>query len=323
MPSPLLSGRTHAGIALARAASTERPAARRRASASGTAPDRGARRLVARRDPWLSGDVPAPRDEARPAPRPVVGPQPPSAFPSLAGAPARGVDHGANRGADHGPAHGGRRWSADAWLLVRNGGPSGTLAGLVPSYGASQYGLVVRRTFGAGPRAPAFAYVRIAGATGHDEAQLAAGLGLRPLPRIPLALLGEARLQRDGQGMALRPALAAVSEVPPARLPFGIEGNVYAQAGWVGGAGATPFFDAQATVERRIPLPLAGVELRLGGGAWAGGQKGATRLDVGPRAALRTAIAGRPVQVAADWRVRVAGDAAPGSGPALTLSTGF
>ena len=63
--------------------------------------------------------------------------------------------------------------------------------------------------------------------------------------------------------------------------------------------------------------------MRLGAGAWAGGQEGATRLDLGPRASLRLRLGETASRLALDWRFRVAGEARPASGPALTLSAGF
>jgi hypothetical protein len=44
---------------------------------------------------------------------------------------------------------------------------------------------------------------------------------------------------------------------------------------------------------------------------------------VGPRLSIRLPGAARNLRVTADWRVRVAGDAAPGSGPALTIGGDF
>lgn len=218
----------------------------------------------------------------------------------------------------------GQRWSGDAWLFLRGGGGrEGALASLLPSYGASQFGVVVRRSFGPGPRGAAFAYLRIAGATTGEDGQAAAGLGLRPSAGLPIAFLAEARLQKEQDASRVRPALAAVSEIPPVGMPLGLEATIYAQGGWVGGRNATPFFDAQANVEKPFPLDAKDTELRLGGGVWTGGQRGAARLDIGPRAALRSRVAGVPLQAALDWRFRVAGDARPGSGLALTLSTGF
>ena len=64
-------------------------------------------------------------------------------------------------------------------------------------------------------------------------------------------------------------------------------------------------------------------ELRLGGGAWGGAQDGAKRVDVGPTATLDLPVGGVNTRLSADYRFRVAGDAAPDSGAAITFSAGF
>ena len=63
--------------------------------------------------------------------------------------------------------------------------------------------------------------------------------------------------------------------------------------------------------------------LRVGAGAWGGAQEGASRLDVGPTAAETFRLGDVRARLAADYRVRVAGEAEPASGPALTVSAGF
>jgi hypothetical protein len=120
----------------------------------------------------------------------------------------------------------------------------------------------------------------------------------------------------------VRPAIFAYSEFPPLELPLGVRGEVYVQGGYVGGRFATPFVDGQVRVDRELGHRGA-AELRAGGGAWSGAQKGAKRLDVGPGATIAVELGGAPVRMSADWRFRVAGDANPSSGPALTVSTGF
>ena len=155
----------------------------------------------------------------------------------------------------------------------------------------------------------------------------ALGLALRPLRHVPLAVMGEVRLQDSGGPVRARPVIMAVSELAPVRLPLGAEAEIYGEAGWAGGRGATAFYDAAGVVEHSVIRPLPGFDLRLGGGLWTGGQRGAARLDLGPRIELRGAI-GKPgkqigVRLAVDWRFRVAGRAEPGSGPAITLSAGF
>jgi hypothetical protein len=128
---------------------------------------------------------------------------------------------------------------------------------------------------------------------------------------------------RDAQGIRLRPAIAVVSELPPARLPLGFTGEAYAQAGYIGGRGATAFVDGLVRAERPL-ASVAGFDIRAGGGAWGARQRGAERLDMGPVASVRFRLGtSASARVEADWRFRVAGRSRPGSGPALTLSAGF
>lgn len=220
------------------------------------------------------------------------------------------------------------RWSGDGWVLVRRGSGGLAAASGFPAYGASQAGGVVRFALVPGSSRAPQAYVRVSRALGgFDEGEVAAGLSARPFAAVPLRLLGEARVQRGAGVTRVRPAVSLVSELPPLRLPLGIEGEGYAQVGYAAapfGAkrGATPFFDVQAVAERR--LASAGpVEVRVGAGAWSGGQEGAARLDLGPRASARIGLGPARSRLAFDWRFRVAGNARPASGPTVTFSAGF
>ena len=152
---------------------------------------------------------------------------------------------------------------------------------------------------------------------------MALGLALRPIARLPVSLQGEARYTSAPAAHALRPAVLAVTELPPFTLPLGMRGEMYGQAGYVGGNYATGFADGQLRVDHRV-LRLGKADLRLGGGAWGGIQKGASRLDVGPSLTFGQPLGGpASVRLGADWRFRVVGKAAPGAGPAVTLSAGF
>lgn len=223
------------------------------------------------------------------------------------------------------------RWSADAWVLLRQGGNGFNLPGAglpganLPSgaYGASQAGAVLRyRLAPSSGHRPAL-YLRGTSALQSPRGEeLAAGLAARPLPKVPLAAMVEARATRTMTGTIVRPAAAVVSELPPYTLPFGLRAEAYAQAGYVGGRGATAFVDGQARLERNL-VSAGRWQLRAGGGTWGGAQKGAKRLDVGPTATLDVPLGPVTGRLAADWRFRVAGNAAPTSGPALTLSAGF
>lgn len=216
------------------------------------------------------------------------------------------------------------RWSADGWLLLRRGGSGVSPGGaLLPALGASQAGAVVRyRLAPASAHRPAL-HLRASSALQQPRGEeLAAGLAMRPLAGVPVVAMAEARLTQTADGTRLRPAAALVTELPPADLPGGLRAETYVQAGYVGGAGATPFIDGQARIE--APLVSVGkLRLRAGGGVWGGAQKDASRLDVGPTATLALPLGSGGGRLSADWRFRVAGNAAPASGPALTLSAGF
>lgn len=228
-------------------------------------------------------------------------------------------------------AAGERRWSGDSWLLLRRGGYGFNLSGAglpganLPSgtYGASQAGAVLRyRLAPTSPHRPA-AYFRVSSGLERPRGEEAAlGLSLRPLSKVPVAALAEGRVIRTLSGILVRPALALVSEFPPQPLPLGIRGEAYAQAGWVGGKYSTAFADGQARLEKPL-LSTGRLELRAGAGVWGGAQRGAKRLDVGPTATLAVPLGEAGGRLSADWRFRIAGEAAPGSGPALTLSAGF
>lgn len=217
------------------------------------------------------------------------------------------------------------RWSGDAWLLLRRGGNVSLTSGPgFATYGASQAGAVLRYRLAPDNRHRPAAYLRATAAlNGSGEREVAAGLSARPVAALPVAVLAEVRVTRQSDGTHPRPAAMAVTEFAPVDLPQRLRAEVYGQAGYVGGRYATAFVDGQFRLDRGM-AEAASADLRLGAGVWGGAQKGASRLDLGPTASASLAASQRVfVRVAADWRFRVAGNAAPASGPALTLSAGF
>jgi hypothetical protein len=143
----------------------------------------------------------------------------------------------------------------------------------------------------------------------------ALGLDWQPARRLPLHLLAERRqaLGRDGRSAFGLTLYGGVDDAALGRLRI----DAYAQAGIVGARRRDGFADGGL----RLSLPAG--RLKLGAGLWTAVQPGVARVDVGPQLSLRVGVAGRPVTLAADWRLRVAGNARPGSGPAVTLATGF
>lgn len=220
------------------------------------------------------------------------------------------------------------RWSGDGWLLWRQDAGGLPVGGFAPaSYGASQAGAVLRYRLVSDSRHQPLAYLRISSAlassgTSPGQPELAFGFGARPLPRLPVSVLAELRVTESGGRTRVRPAIAAVAGLPRQRLPLGFGIEAYGQAGYVAGPDATAFADGQARLDRRIAR-LGTSELRGGGAVWGGAQRGAGRLDVGPSASIELRLGPTNARLSADWRFRLAGRAAPASGPAVTLSAGF
>lgn len=215
------------------------------------------------------------------------------------------------------------RWSGDAWLLWRRDSVGSPAAGQ-PSYGRSQAGAVLRFRLAPASGHRPVAYARVTRAlAGPSETEFAAGLAARPLARVPLSVAAELRWVDRPTGREARPAAFAVTELPPIALALGFRGEAYAQAGYVGGRFATAFVDGEARLDKRIAQIGGEAEVRAGGGLWGGAQRDAARLDIGPTAGVDFRLGDARSRLNVDYRVRVAGGAAPKSGPALTISAGF
>lgn len=237
--------------------------------------------------------MPAAAAAVPPLPAP---PGPPAATPDRATTPAR-------------------RWSLSAWSFVRRGDSRSLAAGGL--LGGSQAGARLAYRLNRDSARPlALSFRLSAPLRSVPAAEAALGLDWKPDRRLPVHFLAERRqaLGRRGRSAFAVAVHGGVSEAPLG--PFRID--AYAQAGLVGARSRDAFGDGSV----RVSLPVDG-KVRLGAGAWAAAQPGLARLDLGPQATVRLPVPGRAVTLAADWRVRIAGDAAPGSGPTLTLATDF
>jgi len=239
-------------------------------------------------------------DPAAPRPPLQLAPAPPFALSPSPPAPVRASAS---------------RWSGSAWLFLREGRSSG----LAPAgtLGGSQAGGRINYRINADrERALALSarlYLPIERLQGFEAAL---GLDWRPLRDLPLHVLAERRqrLGRDGRS-DFSLTLYGGGEQRLLRGKLRIE--AYGQAGIVGIEERDLFADGAV----RASVRLGPAE--LGAGAWGGAQPGASRLDIGPQATIRLPLGPTNLRASAEWRFRVGGDAAPGSGPALTLSTDF
>ena len=208
------------------------------------------------------------------------------------------------------------RWSGSAWVLAREGGENSLGAGS-SLVGASQAGARLLYRVAGTSDAPLSLTGRVSSPLRSRGAEAAVGVEWQPVAGVPVRLLAERRERVAGEGRSAFALLAhgGVSALPVA-AGFKLDG--YAQAGVVGARRRDLFADGGATLTR----VLGGTDDRLavGAGAWGGVQPGAARLDLGPRV---SATVGAGARVSVDWRFRIAGDAAPGSGPSITVATDF
>lgn len=208
-------------------------------------------------------------------------------------------------------------------MLLRSGGGVASAGPSVATYGASQVGAALRYRLWPGNSHRLTSYLRVSAAlNGSGEREAALGLSARPIGALPVFVAGEGRVSHLSGRTVVRPAVMAVTELPPIVLPKGARAEFYLQGGYVGGLGATPFIDGQLRIDRQV-MRVGPVEVRAGGGVWGGAQQGAGRLDLGPAVTLQVAQGPAAMRLGFDWRFRLMGAAEPASGPALTMSAGF
>ncbi len=215
-----------------------------------------------------------------------------------------------------------RRWSADAYTLFRESGPAGPAA--TPVLGGGQSGGTLAWTYDPLARRPLALVARYNAASlgGRiDPATGQAAFGVRWQPVTGVSISAERLVSA---GVFARDDWAL-------RVAGGAEGKrgriLWSGYGETGVLGAGDVF-AGAQVRAAVPLLRIGKLSAIAGpGGWASVQHGSGftsgRVDLGPSLVMRAPIGKASFELSADWRFQVAGNALPGSGPALTLSTGF
>jgi hypothetical protein len=201
------------------------------------------------------------------------------------------------------------------WAMLRSrqalvAGPTSLASG--GTLGASQAG--ARLFYNVTPQLAAV--LRTSSDVGRRGGEVAIGARVQPLRSIPVWITAERRqaLGRYGGG---RNAFALFAEggLYDQPMPLGFFLDGYAQGGMVGLHRRDLFIDGAATFTRSVYRQFS-----AGFGVWGGAQPGLYRVDAGPRVTMKVR---RNVKVHLDWRQRLAGNAEPGSGPALTLATDF
>lgn len=206
------------------------------------------------------------------------------------------------------------RLAVSAWLLAR-GGSNGTLLG--GQLGGSQAG--VRLTYALGTARRLALTARLATPLAGRGREAAVGIEWQPT-RAPVRLVAEQRIALDGGRGG--PTIMAIGGIGPTPLAAGFRLESYAQAGAIARDGIEAFADGAARVTHHV-ASVGAVKLDLGAGTWGAAQRGAARVDVGPSLGLVAPVGGRAVRVTLDYRQRVAGNARPGSGVALSIGGDF
>jgi hypothetical protein len=202
-----------------------------------------------------------------------------------------------------------------AWALLR--AQSAGIAGTQPlasggSLGASQAGARLTYNF----TRQIAATLRTTNDVGRRGGEVAAGLRVQPLAGIPLWIDAERR-QRVGSFGGGRNAFALFFEagVYDRPMPLHFLLDSYLQGGVVGVRSRDKFIDGALTLTRPVYRQFS-----AGFGIWGGAQPGVYRVDAGPRVTMKVR---NNLRVHFDWRQRLAGNALPGSGPAVTLAGDF
>lgn len=207
------------------------------------------------------------------------------------------------------------RLQLTAWALLRPqrggiAGPQSLANG--GSLGGSQAGARLSYNF----TRQISATLRSTSEVGRRGGEVAAGVRIQPLGGIPVWVTAERR-QRIGRYGGGRNAFALFFEagVWDRPMPMHLLLDGYLQGGIVGFHSRDRFVDGGLTLTRPVYKQFS-----AGAGVWGGAQPGVYRVDAGPRVTMRVR---NNLRVHVDWRQRLAGNAAPGSGPAITLAGDF
>lgn len=189
-------------------------------------------------------------------------------------------------------------------------------------YGGSQAGAILSYRLSGRPVTGVSLYGRLSTALAPSgQQEFALGTRIRPMRTLPVAVHAEQRFDARS-GDAAGTAFFVTGGTGPDRIVEKLALETYAQAGYVLGNYEGYFFDGSAMMQRPI-AEFGGKRLAAGAAVWVGGQRGISRLDIGPHVSFDLPQGPVMTRIAIDGRIRVAGNARPGSGAAVTLSTGF
>ena len=201
-----------------------------------------------------------------------------------------------------------------AWALLRRQGLTSSTNTLASgsTLGGSQAGARIAYNF----TPQVAATLRSTSMVGRRGGEVALGARVQPMRGLPLWVTVERR-QRLGRYGGGRNAFALFFEggLWDRALPMDFRLDAYLQGGVVGFKSRDDFIDGSVTATRPVYRNFS-----AGLGVWGGAQPGVYRVDAGPRVTMKVRD---NLKVHFDYRQRLAGNAEPGSGPAVTLAGDF
>ena len=217
-----------------------------------------------------------------------------------------------------------KRWSGEAYTLLRDSGTVGL--GINPVLGGGQSSASIAYTPIPLAKRPVYAVVRTttantggfgASSAGAASSQIAAGVRWQAFPWASVSAERLFAVQHSGRSAwTVRLAGGAARRVGP------VLADAYAEAGVVGFRHGDPFASLQGRAV--VPFAVSAFRVEPGFALWSGIQSAGTtvdRVDLGPT--LAVAWDRWHVRASADYRFKVAGNAQPGSGPAVTVAGAF
>lgn len=218
-------------------------------------------------------------------------------------------------------------WQGYAAVHARRGGAGAPLSGLSPSLGGSQ--AVARLGYTLDPLADArlslagrmFAPLKGSRIVDGRNAQAALGVEFQPSRALPMTFAVERYIALGAAGRDAW-SLRVSAGVDDRMIPGGLRLSAYGDAGIIGARSRDIFAEGQAVVVRPFAIGRTG-RLGLGAGVWAARQPGVSRVDLGPSLTASAMVGRARIGGSVDYRLRVAGNARPGSGPAVTVQAGF
>lgn len=215
------------------------------------------------------------------------------------------------------------------WLFARQGSGPKRLRSTSPAsqfsvaqYGASQAGAILTYKMLGDSSRNISTFARAATAlSSSGQEELAIGIKTKPLSDLPISFFAEQRF-RAGEDSNHGTAFYLAGGTGPDLLLPETSLETYGQMGFIFARDDSYFFDASAALQKQV-IERGGHKITAGAGVWASGQEGATRVDIGPRVKFHVPVGQVDMQVSLDWRERIGGNADPGSGASVTLSTGF